>query len=208
MTQSGYDRDFKNCTLWISGRSPFARRVRLAFLEADLPFELRIEDVWHPKPELLKLNPVGRVPFVVFKDTQEVLIESSVILEEFYDSIRDTRHRHPRARFWSALALGLIEKTIEYFLETQRPEVHRDQEWLAEIDGAVTRSLSLFEKEMGERQAILEEGFSQVDWDMGSALGYLEFRYKPDFLKAYPRVRKYLDRLSEREHFISTRPTS
>lgn len=75
--------NFNDCTLYISARSPFARRVKLALLENKITFEQKILNVFEPQPELTSLNPLSRVPVVKLKDGQ-VLIDSNLILQEFY----------------------------------------------------------------------------------------------------------------------------
>ena len=54
--------DFQDSVLYISARSPFARRVRLALLENKIRFSEKVFDVFNPLPELITVNPLARVP--------------------------------------------------------------------------------------------------------------------------------------------------
>lgn len=203
--------DFQEATLYASIRSPFARRVRLAFIENNVPFMEEMRDVWKPDPDYTEINPLHRVPAVVLRSGQ-LLTESSMILDLFYRSpSRSLRYLTPEEMmtgyYWSGLFIGLIEKNIENFLETLRPEAGRDPEILADLPQVVVRVLSRFEAAIGSRLTLFADRLTQVDLDIGSALGYLEFRYDPKVLKAYPHVDRYWRNLENRPSFQRTRPS-
>ena len=67
--------------------SPFSRKVRLSLAEKKLEFELRLEDVWHPREEYLALNPAGQVPVLV-EDAATIADSTAIVeyLEEVYPS--------------------------------------------------------------------------------------------------------------------------
>ena len=48
---------FHDSTLFISLRSPFARRVRLAFIEHGVRYHEVVEDVFKPSAVLIEANP-------------------------------------------------------------------------------------------------------------------------------------------------------
>src|SRR4051812_41289220 len=78
---------FNGSTLLISARSPFARRVRLAFFEHDVKFTEKIYNVFEQNADLTKLNPLSRVPTLLLP-TGETLIDSNLILQFFYENTR------------------------------------------------------------------------------------------------------------------------
>jgi glutathione S-transferase len=202
--------NFEDSTLLISARSPFARRVRLAFREAGLKYTEKTVDVLKPTPELLELNPLSRVPTLLFK-SGGVLVDSSVILESFYEwrpspLFQGSTATRAELRCWSALACGMAEKTVEYFFETQRPEASRDPELLSEVAGIVERVLGRIEAALATRETIMPQGFSQADLDVGTALRYLCVRRSSDWRESHPRASKYLDRLEARPSFQGTVP--
>lgn len=194
--------DFKNCTVYMTARSPFARRVRLAFYESGVDFEEKSIEVFHPpNAELAKLNPLARIPTVVLR-SGEVLIDSNQILQAFYPAAEFD----PLVSRWSAIGVGLAEKTIEYFLEMLRSEERRDPEVLHEFKTVLDWCLKDFEDFIADREIISPKGLSQVDWDMGSALGYLDFRYSKEWHERYPKSAAYLSRLEKRPSFQRTMP--
>lgn len=203
--------DFQDATVYASIRSPFARRVRLAFLENQVPFKEEIRDVWKPDPDYTEINPLHRVPAVVLRSGQ-LLTESSMILDLFYRSpSRPFRYLSPEEMmagyYWSGLFVGLIEKSIEYFLETLRPEAHRDPEFLSDLPQAAKRVLSRFEAAIDSRATLFADRLTQADLDIGSSLGYLEFRYSPQVLKAFPKTERYFRNLENRASFQQTKPS-
>lgn len=192
-------------------RSPFARRVRLAFFEHQVAFEERSVDVFHPDQELLALNPLGRIPIVKLKSGQ-ILIDSAQILSFFYDSnasalVPKSLEDRLVVSNWTSVALGLSEKVVEYYLEALRPQEDRDAELLSEVDRVVESVLTQFNAFIGHRPHILPSGqLTQADFDMGTALAYLSFRYSDRWKKRFSRAAIYLEDLEKRSSFVNTKP--
>ena len=205
---------FQGSTLFISARSPFARRVRIALHENRVEFHERVFDVFQPNPELWKANPLARVPTLVMPNGH-VLIDSSLILQAFYENSgspfmpKDTAKLYEVYR-WSAIALGVCEKTVEYYLETLRPQQNQDPELFAEIEGIFLRSLAAAETGMARSESgyLVENAGepSQADFDWGTALAYLKLRYPLGWQEKFPALVKYLDRLNTRPSFKKTAP--
>ena len=202
--------DINDSRLLISARSPFARRVRLAFLENSIRYEERIMDVFHPTEELLNLNPLGRVPILVLK-SGETIIDSSFILKLLYETIQSpltTSSMGDRLSCyqWSGIALGLCEKIVEYYLGTLLPEPKQDQELFEEAKGIFKRVLRQFENYIGDREFIAAGKLTQADLDMGTALAYLSLRGSQKWSLNHPNSARYLQKLQERPSFIKTTP--
>ncbi len=203
---------FDDCLVWITPRSPFARRVRLAFLEAGLNFREQACDIFHPSAELLGLNPVARVPIVQLK-TGEVLIESHLILQSFYEHTEsplrwDSPEEKLAGLFWSGAATGLAEKVVEFYLDTLRPQNIRDSELAEELSAMIARIFGRLDKQLasGPKDWICGKRMTQADLDMGSALTYLCLRYTSEWKNRYQHVAAYLGRLEERPSFQKTVP--
>ncbi len=62
---------------------PFSRTVRLVLAEKDIAFTLIEENFYEKRPQLLRLNPSGRLPICIEEDTQAILVESLPIVEYF-----------------------------------------------------------------------------------------------------------------------------
>ncbi len=204
--------DFSGCEVFTSQASPFARRVRIALHEAGIPFETRLEDVFKPSADLLATNPLGRVPVVKLR-SGKVLAESHLILTALREG-RELESRDADARWeswhWSALAMGLAEKTVEYYISwiTSRDTgAPLDAVLLEEFRGIKDRVLPLAEAHL-KGEWFAGGTFSQADIDWGTALTYLSLRDSPEWKERFPKLRAFVDRVEARESFVKTAPPS
>ncbi len=155
-------------------------------------------------------NPLGRVPTVVLK-SGDVLFESNLILQLFY-SDNESSFFPKKSRLelfrWMALSTGLMDKSIEYFFEAQRPVEQRDKAWLDEISLTVQNSLAVIDTRLSTQEYLVENRLTQADLDLGAALDYLSLRISNDWKQSFIYARKYLDRLHARPSFEKTTPPS
>ncbi len=145
--------------------SPYARKVRMVLAEKRLPFELRVEKVWHRRPEYLELNPACTVPTLI-EDSGLVVPDSGVICEYLEEAYPDT---------------GLLGRSPAERVEARRLVVWFDQKFA----GEVTRNL-LWEKTM--KQA-LGQGAPEA-----SALraGYANLKHHLAYIGWLAENRKFL----------------
>ena len=215
VNQMNHNR-FEHSLLSISLRSPFARRVRVAFLEHHVSFQEKVHDVFRPTPDFFEINPLGRVPALQLSDGQ-ILIDSQLILQFFYEQIASDFiptqiEEKMKMYYWSALSVGIMEKTVEYFIETQKPCEKQDEEIELELKQILQRILPQAEAQLAQNMSqgiytLLSSGLTQADFDLGIALTYLELRFPQGHrLEAFPCLKNFYFRLSERESFQKTKP--
>ena len=60
--------------------SPFARKVRVALMEKDIPFDLITVNPWNANERVHPHNPLGKIP-VLITDPGKSIYESSYILD-------------------------------------------------------------------------------------------------------------------------------
>ena len=60
--------------------SPFARKVRVALMEKDIPFDLITVNPWNANESVHPHNPLGKIP-VLITDPGTPIYESSYILD-------------------------------------------------------------------------------------------------------------------------------
>jgi glutathione S-transferase len=207
---------FQGCSLFISARSPFARRVRVAFYENGIEFTEKTLDVFQPNPELWKANPLARVPAVILKNGQ-VLIDSNLILEVLYGthpspfmpSFANIEGKLAVSRI-SAIAAGVCEKLVEYYLEILRPAERRDQEVITEVQGILDRSFAHFEgvlSKTGGQYLVENSGQpTQADFDVAIAMAYTKLRHPIQWEEKYPRLAAHLKWMNSRPSFQKTVP--
>jgi glutathione S-transferase len=181
-------------TLHWSPRSPYVRKVMIAIHELGL--QDRIQTVrtvaggTTPHWELMKVNPVGKIPTLELGDGT-VIYDSPVIIE-YLDSLVGGR-LYPAA--WPArltalrrhaLGQGMLDNALPLLGEGFRPperqsEPHKEL-WRAKLRACV----DALEQ---EAEALAADAFSVGHIAIGAALGYLDFRF--DVLKwrdGHPRL--------------------
>lgn len=85
--------------------SPNGFKATIALEELDLPYRLhhvRIDKGEHRKPEFLSLNPHGRIPVIVDRETDITLFESAAILLYLAEKADQLLPRQPGKR-WEAI---------------------------------------------------------------------------------------------------------
>ena len=120
--------------LYSNPSSPFGRKALICAIETGLDARLTVLDVnpWDSTPELLRHNPLSKVPVLV-NDEGDAIFDSSAVCD-YLDAL-DGHHRllpaEPSARLQAlrrqALADGMLDAAIVVLLNrAQKPErVHR-----------------------------------------------------------------------------------
>lgn len=122
--------------------SPYARKVRVVMAEKKLDYELILEDVWADDSDILKHNPLGKVPCLIMDD-QASLFDSRVIVE-YLDTLSPVGRLIPQAgrdraavKCWEAIADGLLDACVAIVVEKRRPEEMRLPAWIDRQNGLV-----------------------------------------------------------------------
>ena len=170
-------------TLHWSPRSPYVRKTMIAIHEMGLRDRIEIVRTvaggTTPHRELMKLNPVGKIPTLELADGTAIY-DSPVIIEYL-----DTLHSGPRlypvgwperltALRRHALGQGMLDNALPLLGEGFRPpekqsEPHKEL-WRAKLRACVD-ALEL------EAEALGGSAFSVGHIAIGVALGYLDFRF-------------------------------
>jgi glutathione S-transferase len=166
-----------------SPRSPYVRKVLIALSEIGLQDRVRtvrtVTGGTTPHWELMKLNPVGKIPTLELSDGT-VIYDSPVIIE-YLDTLHDGPKLFPTA--WPerltalrrhALGQGMLDSALLLLGEGFRPperqsEPHKDL-WRAKLTACV-------EALETEADALAASGFTIGHLTIGVALAYLDFRF-------------------------------
>ncbi len=155
---------------WASG-SPFSWRVLLALAHKRLPFEsqlLHFDKQEHQSPQMLKMNPRGRVP--VLKDNDYVVFESVAIL--YY-----LDQKYPQVPIFGLTPeeSGVIMRVICEFQAYAEPSLQRiveavfsdqvsdDIEELTDAMHIVGREARTIEGRLSKEQWIVGENYTALD---------------------------------------------
>lgn len=198
--------------LFYSLRSPFARRVRVAFQRLGLAFIPRELNVFEPTAEFLSANPLGTVPVLVVGGGVGPIVDSATILEYLHENHgsriwpSDLSLR-ARVRAASTLAEGLMSETVRWFLEQARsmPSEESSREAIENID----RTLSaIAETPLGAPPwKISDLQLTQAGYDLVIALEYMQLRLKGyEWERKYPVLLRFLEYHRVRSDLATTVP--
>jgi len=129
--------------------SPFVRRVGVALHHYGLPFQRKVISVFKDFDEMLKTNPLGKVPALEIEGG-EILIDSRIILDYLEGLVPDDRRLVPIEKTQrravlntEAIALGLAETSVELRTELYRKNpAARDPHWVSRLERQVSSALA------------------------------------------------------------------
>lgn len=200
--------------LFTSLTSPYGRKARVMLAEKRIDFELVPTDVWDPNSELLKFNPLGKVPCLLLDDGN-ALYDSPVILD-YLDSVTpvgqlipETTRPRIQVKRWEALADGVVDAAVAIVLEKKRAPQLQSTDWIARQSGKIERGLKVMSQDLGETAWCTGHSFNLSDIVVGCALMYLDFRFaEVNWRKEYPNLGQLTDKLAKRNSFKNTAPPS
>lgn len=178
---------------------PWSRAANVVWMleEVERPYELRLVDIMkgaHKAPEILALNPMGKIPILV--DDGAVVTESAAIglyLADRYAYGRLSPKVDDAARAtylrWSFFAPSVIEPAT--IAKEGKWEFKESQAgW-----GAYTAMMTAMESALAKGPFILGDEFSMADVIFG---GTLRFMMMVKSIEARPSFLAYAERLGER----------
>lgn len=166
-----------------SPRSPYVRKVMIAIHEMGL--QDRIQTVrtvaggTTPHRELMKVNPVGKIPTLELPDG--TAIYDSPVIIEYLDTLHDGAKLYPAA--WPerltalrrhALGQGMLDNALPLLSEGFRPADKQSEPHMALWRAKLIACADALED---EAEALAASPFSVGHIAIGVALGYLDFRF-------------------------------
>ena len=195
--------------------SPYVRKVRIVMAEKKLDYTLVPEDVWATDTTIAQYNPLGKVPCLLMDGT-DPMFDSRVIVE-YLDTLSPVGKLIPamgreraEVKIWEALADGVMDAAVAARLEanwTGRSKAQRSPAWIKRQMQKIQTTLSSMEKSLSEKPYCTGKHLSLADLAVGSALGYLDFRF-PDLAWRTERdnLDKLFSKLMQRSSFAETLP--
>ena len=182
-------------TLHWSPRSPYVRKVMVAAHELGLADRLNcvrtVVGGTTPHMDLMKENPLGKIPTLVLEDG--TFLYDSPVVCEYLDTLHSGPKLFPAAgpeRFTAlrrqALGSGMIDMGLLLLGERFRPEERRSQAHMDSWTLKLQTSAAALEQ---EADALAASPFGIGHIAIGVALSYLDFRF--DALKwrdGHPRL--------------------
>lgn len=192
--------------------SPYVRKARIVLAEKKIEYDFELDSPWNDGSKVSSINPLGKIPVLVLDD-ETVLFDSRVIVE-YLDNVTPNNKLMPapnRERIlvkrWEALADGICDAAATAFLEGKRPAKLQDKTWIERQRGKIVRSLDFMAGELGEQAHCMGTHFSLADIAVGSALGYLVFRFADiEWQETHPNLARLYEKLMQRGSFAETVP--
>ncbi|HEY4171808.1 MAG TPA: glutathione S-transferase family protein [Rhodopila sp.] len=170
-------------TLHWSPRSPYVRKVVIAIAEMGLQDRVRIVRTvtggTTPHLELMKINPVGKIPTLELPDG--TAIYDSPVIIEYLDTLHDGPKLYPAA--WPerltalrrhALGQGMLDNALPLLGEGFRPPERQSEPHKALWRTKLVACVAALEE---EAEALASSRFSVGHLAIGVALAYLDFRF-------------------------------
>lgn len=192
--------------------SPYVRKARIVLAEKKIEYDLDIQSPWDEDSVVPDYNPLGKIPVLVLDDGTP-LFDSRVIVE-YIDNVTPNNKLFPapnrertEVKRWEALADGLLDAAVAARLESQRPAGEQSKIFIRRQREKIMRSLAFMARELGEQSFCMGTPMTLADIAVGTALGYLLFRF-PDIEwgQAHPNLARLYDKLSQRPSFQDTLP--
>lgn len=168
--------------LLVTTTSPYARKVRVWARESDVQLEEQVVSPLDDDPELLRFNPLGKVPVLLTEDGP--LMDSRAILDHLGARIEGLTDR-----VVEATAEGVLDCAVSVTMERRRPAERISEDALARSTQKIARALAAI------RPALGADAFGRAEIAVACALGYLDFRMpevlwreqRPDLAEVYAR---------------------
>jgi glutathione S-transferase len=194
--------------LWYSPASPFARKVMVFAHEVGLAgsIELATGNVWEPDSQVVKDNPLGKVPALV---TPDGVFAGSYLCCEYLDSLHTGARLIPPAprQRWPVLQLhafadGIIEAAVAVSIEKLR----RPKEFV--YQGTLDRQSEKINRTLDRIAPIaLDQAPDIATITLGCALGYLDFRMPQlGWRNGRPALDQWYASFSQRKSMQATIP--
>ncbi len=195
--------------------SPYVRKVRIVMAEKKLEYTFVEENVWAADTSITHSNPLGKVPCLIM-EAGEALFDSRVIVE-YLDILSPVGKLIPASgreraevKTWEALADGLLDASILARLEATwagRTDAQRSSAWIERQLRKVHDSLKAMSTGLGDKPFCSGIHLTLSDIAVGSALGYLDFRFPEiDWRDTHPNLAKLQEKLMQKQSFIDTIP--
>lgn len=192
-------------TLHWSPRSPYVRKVMIAAHEMGLTDRIRtvrtIVGGTTPHAELMKINPLGKIPTLELADGT-VIYDSPVIIE-YLDTLHTGAKLCPSA--WPdrltalrrhALGQGMLDSALPLLAEGFRPPERQSEPHKALWRAKLRASVEALEH---EAEALGASGFTIGHLAIGVALAYLDFRFADlGWREGHPKLAAWQETFNER----------
>ena len=215
-TEDKLQSTFTTMKLISATPSPYARKVRITLKEKDIPFDLQTEVPWDSTTKTPEHNPLEKLPVLILDDGTSIY-ESHHILEWLEVKYPPPKHYgiYPRtkddellAKQVQVVADGMCDACVLLVWEAMRESDKQSEPWKQRQGRKLWGGLKALSDWVGDKEFIIEDRLTLADISAASVLGFMKLRMTDyDWETKYPNLKKYCEKLEQRESFASTKPT-
>ncbi|AOF83422.1 hypothetical protein BSY238_920 [Methyloversatilis sp. RAC08] len=192
--------------------SPYVRKARVVLAEKKIDCEFVLDSPWLEGTGVPDVNPLGKIPVLVLDD-DTCLFDSRVIVE-YLDGVApnnkllpSTARERALVKRWEALADGMTDAAVAIVLEVRRMVSEQNASWISRQRSKIDRALNTLAADLGEGAWCHGNSISLADIAVGSALGYLDFRFPElDWRERHANLAKLQEKLMQRPSLAETVP--
>jgi glutathione S-transferase len=159
--------------------SPYVRRVAVALIAANVPFEHKPISLFRHIDEFSKINPLLKAPTLI-ADDGTVLVDSTLILDYLlatYPAMAALTSSNPAIRPRSlrlaGVALLVMEKAVQrHYERALRPAEKRHKPWIDRVESQLHAGLEALDRELPE-SGWISGGISLADISAACAYGFV-----------------------------------
>lgn len=191
--------------------SPYARKVRIALAEKNIPFTLLTDVPWDHNTSTPRFNPLEKIPILILDDGSSIYESSFILqyLELTYPSpalVPADTAGILAARKVEVLADGVCDALVLTFFERLR-EGGGSPEWTARQRRKIDGGLAELSRLLGDKRWMVGACFGLGDIAMGAAVRYVSLRFPElPWAALHPNLAALSLRLEERPSFQGSVP--
>lgn len=196
--------------------SPFVRRTSVVLKLLGLEYEQSMLSTADDLPDIMKSNPVGRVPALVLDDG-ETLLDSGAIIDHLVEAHDPERKLVPGSGAGrrsvlrtTALAHGVMEKGVSSSYErNRRPEDKVFQGWVERCDSQVESGLQALEAQAAAASTEWLHGNQITLADITTVLAYAFIKASARYVverNDFPALAALATKANAMPEFAETKP--
>tara|TARA_B100000900_G_scaffold80685_2_gene65018 strand:- start:11695 stop:12309 length:615 start_codon:yes stop_codon:yes gene_type:complete len=185
--------------------SPFGRKCKVVALILNI--EHKEEKINIYKSSFLdEFNPLRQVPTLLAKG-RAITDSDNICL--YFDNLSNKRSLYPKDRYWDCMTVisvtnGIMENAVNRYIEmTAIEEKEQRKKAIERYEKKILRSIDWIENKFDE---IINDEITMDQIAVACALDYTSFRFTKDWDIKNPKLKDWLEKISENDFMKSTRP--
>ena len=191
--------------------SPYVRRVAITMQYLGIKYDHRQLSIFYEYDEFRRINPLVKVPTLVFDD-DTIMVDSTLIIDHLESISKDrtlipTKPSQCRASLQhTGVALVAMEKTVQLIYELKkRPAETRDEDWKKRLLEQLESACELMEKTVtGLDSWLFGSQISHADVTIAVAWRFGQHIF-PEFIEEsrFPGLVNFSERAEKLPEFIA-----